>query len=87
MPFDVVVSAQPSAGPPLITSYNLYPAATVIGAPAPDQSSREAMDTMERIARASLPPGTGFDWTSMSYQEKAAGNRIVLAFGAALVLV
>lgn len=87
VPLDSIVSAQPSAGPPLITAYNLYPAATVIGAPAPDQSSGEAMDTMERIARAALPQGTGFDWTSMSYQEKAAGNGIVLAFGAALVLV
>lgn len=87
VPLDAVVSAQPSAGPPLITSYNLYPAATVIGAPAADRSSGEAMDTMERIARESLPRGIGFDWTSMSYQEKAAANGIVLAFGAALVLV
>jgi HAE1 family hydrophobic/amphiphilic exporter-1 len=87
VPLDAIVSARPSAGPPLITSYNLYPAATVIGAPAPDRSSGEAMDAIARIAGEILPRGAGFDWTAMSYQEKAAGNAIFLAFGAALVLV
>ena len=42
---------------------------------------------MDRIARANLPPGMGFDWTAMSYQEQVAGNQIVFAFGAALILV
>ncbi len=87
VPLDAVVSAQPSAGPALITSYNLYPAATVIGAPAAGRSSGRAMADMERIARDALPAGTGFDWTAMSYQEQVAGNQIVFAFGAALILV
>ena len=87
VPLDTLVRAQPSAGPPLISAYNVYPAATVIGAPAPGRSSGEATAAMERIARETLPRGTGFDWTAMSYQEKAAGNAIVFAFGGALVLV
>ena len=87
VPVDAVVSAQPSAGPPLITSYNLYPAATIIGAPAPGRSSSEAMAAMGRIVRDALPPGAGFDWTAMSYQEQVAGNQLVFAFGAALILV
>ncbi len=87
VPLDAVVNAAPSSGPPLITSYNLYPAAAVIGAAAAGRSSGEAMDAMERIAASVLPPGTGFDWTAMSYQEKAAGNAIVFAFGAGMLLV
>ena len=87
VPLDSVVSARQAAGPALIASYNLYPAATVIGAPAPGYSSGEAVAAMERVAQETLPRGTGFDWTAMSYQEKAAANGIVLAFGAALVLV
>ena len=87
VPLDAVVSARPFAGPPLITSYNLFPAATVIGTPAPGRSSGEATGAVERIVSKTLPRGTGFDWTAMSYQEKAAGNGIALAFGAALVLV
>ena len=87
VPLDAVVSAQPSAGPPLITSYNLYPAATVVGTAAPGHSSGEALAAMEAVARETLRRGAGFDWTAMAYQEKAVGNGIALAFGAAIVLV
>ena len=87
VPLDAMVSAQPSAGPPLITSYDLYPAATVIGAASPGHSSGEALAAMEGIAADILPRGAGFDWTAMSFQEKVTGNGLALAFGAALVLV
>ena len=42
---------------------------------------------MEQIAARSLPPGTGYDWTAMSYQEKAVGNQMYYAFALALALV
>ena len=57
-------------GPPLISLYNLYPTATVVGSPAPGFSSGQALDLMEQVAAQALPTGTGFDWTAMSYQEK-----------------
>jgi hypothetical protein len=31
---------------------------------------------MEQVAERDLPRGTGFDWTAMSYQEKAVGAQI-----------
>ena len=42
---------------------------------------------MEQIARRTLPPGTGYEWTAMSYQEKIVGNQMYLVFGLALLLV
>jgi len=42
---------------------------------------------MEQIADQTLPPGTGYEWTAMSYQEKQVGNQIVYVFGFALLLV
>lgn len=29
---------------------------------------------MERIAEETLPPGFAYEWTDLSYQQKAAGN-------------
>jgi HAE1 family hydrophobic/amphiphilic exporter-1 len=75
------------AGPSLITLYNLYPAATVVGGPAPGFSSGQAMDLMEQVAANTLPLGMGFDWTAMSYQEKIVGNQIYYVFALALLLV
>ena len=74
-------------GPPLITLYNLYPSATIIGSAAPGFSSGQALDIMDQIGTQALPVGTGYQWTAMSYQEKAVGSQIYFVFGLALLLV
>src|SRR5580704_14918226 len=87
VPLGTVAKIMPSVGPSLISLYNLYPSATVIGLPAQGYSSGQSMALMEEIAGKTLPPGTGYEWTAMSYQEKIVGGQIYLAFGLALLLV
>jgi hydrophobic/amphiphilic exporter-1 (mainly G- bacteria), HAE1 family len=87
IPVGTLVQIKPVVGPSLISLYNLYPAATIIGSNAPGFSSGQALDLMDQVAAHNLPRGTGYDWTAMSYQEKAAGGQIIYAFGFALVLV
>ena len=67
--------------------YNLYPSSTVLGLPATGFSSGEANALMEQIANKVLPPGAGFEWTAMSYQEKIVGNQIYYIFALAMLLV
>jgi hydrophobic/amphiphilic exporter-1 (mainly G- bacteria), HAE1 family len=45
------------------------------------------MALMEEIAAKTLPPGTGYEWTAMSYQEKAVGGQIYLVFALAMLPV
>jgi HAE1 family hydrophobic/amphiphilic exporter-1 len=87
IPLGTVAKITPAVGPSLISLYNLYPAATVIGLPAQGYSSGQSMALMEEIAAKTLPPGTGFEWTALSYQEKIVGNQLYYAFGLALLLV
>ncbi|HXL32784.1 MAG TPA: efflux RND transporter permease subunit, partial [Bradyrhizobium sp.] len=87
IPLGTVAKITPAVGPSLISLYNLYPSATVIGLPATGYSSGQSMTLMEEIAAKTLPPGTGYEWTAMSYQEKVVGGQIYLAFGLALLLV
>jgi HAE1 family hydrophobic/amphiphilic exporter-1 len=87
IPIGTLVAIKPTVGPSLISLYNLYPSATVIGSNAPGFSSGQALDLMDQVAAHNLPRGTGYDWTAMSYQEKAAGGQIIYAFGFALILV
>jgi HAE1 family hydrophobic/amphiphilic exporter-1 len=42
---------------------------------------------MDEVATATLPPGTGYDWTAMSYQENIVGNQMLYVFGLAILLV
>ncbi|MBN8999735.1 MAG: efflux RND transporter permease subunit, partial [Rhizobiales bacterium] len=87
VPLGSLVAFKTVDGPPLITLYNLYPAATLAGVPAAGFSSGQAMDLMDQIAEHTLPPGYGTAWTAMSYQEKIVGNQIYFVFALALVLV
>jgi HAE1 family hydrophobic/amphiphilic exporter-1 len=87
VPLGTLVTLHEMVGPALIGLYNLYPTATVVGASGQAFSSGEAIDVMEQIADRTLPSGTGYEWTAMSYQEKQVGNQIVYVFGFALLLV
>jgi HAE1 family hydrophobic/amphiphilic exporter-1 len=87
IPLGTVARITPAVGPSLISLYNLYPSSTVIGLPAQGYSSGQSMALMEEIAAKTLPRGTGYEWTAMSYQEKSVSNQIYYVFGLALLLV
>jgi HAE1 family hydrophobic/amphiphilic exporter-1 len=87
IPLGTLVQVQYTVGPSLISLYNLYPTATIVGGAAQGFSSGEALGLMEQIADRTLPRGASYEWTAMAYQEKVTGNQIVWAFGLGLLLV
>ncbi|MGN6286660.1 MAG: efflux RND transporter permease subunit [Afipia sp.] len=87
IPLGTVAKITPTVGPSLISLYNLYPSSTIIGLPAQGFSSGQSIALMEQVAAKTLPPGTGYEWTAMSYQEKAVSNQIYFVFGLAMILV
>jgi HAE1 family hydrophobic/amphiphilic exporter-1 len=87
VPLGTLIQLTRTEGPSIITLYNLYPAATITGTPSPQFSSGQTMGLMEQIAGRTLPPGMGYDWTAMSYQEKITGNQIYYIFAFSLLLV
>ncbi len=87
IPLGTVIKIKPTIGPSLISLYNLYPSAAIIGLPATGFSTGQAMTLMEQIAQRTLPKGAGYEWTGISYQEKAVGNQLYYTFGLALLLV
>jgi HAE1 family hydrophobic/amphiphilic exporter-1 len=86
-PVGTVADVSEVQGPPLVSLYNLYPSSTLVGSSAPGFSSGQALNIMEQIGAQALPTGAGFEWTAMSYQEKAVGSQIYYVFGLALLLV
>ncbi|HEX6598967.1 MAG TPA: efflux RND transporter permease subunit [Gemmatimonadaceae bacterium] len=86
VPFGAFTTVSWTAGPPSIQRYNGYPATTISGMAAPGRSTGEAMDEMERLAKG-LPPGFGYDWTGLSFEEKQTAGEIVTLMGVSLVVV
>jgi hydrophobe/amphiphile efflux-1 (HAE1) family protein len=76
-----------TTGPYRVPRYNLYPAAELDGQPAPGFSQGQAIDTMQRIARETLPSGFSYEWTTLAYQQIKAGNTASFAFVLGVVFV
>jgi HAE1 family hydrophobic/amphiphilic exporter-1 len=87
VPIGALAELHEATGPPLISLYNLYPSASIVGTPAPGFSSGEGIQLMDEISNAVLPPGTGYEWTAMSYQENLVGSQLMYVFALAILLV
>ena len=87
VPIDSVAQARLTTGANRVPRYNSYPAAAVQGEPAPGVSSGDAIARMEALAAEHLPPGFGFEWTDLAYQEQQAGNTAMLIFAMAVAFV
>ena len=87
VPLGSLVTLRHTTGPYRVLRYNLFPAAEIQGDSPPGRSSGQAIATMERLAAERLPPGYGYEWTELAYQEKQAGNTGIIVFGMAVVFV
>jgi HAE1 family hydrophobic/amphiphilic exporter-1 len=87
VPLGTLISVDQVLGPQTIQRYNLYPSASITGGAAPGFSSGQALDLMEQLADAKLPPSMGYEWTGMSYQERQVGSEAIVVFALAIVLV
>ena len=75
VPLQAVASVELVTAPSSIVRYNNLRSVVVNGAPAPGFSSGQAIAAMERLAKATLPAGYGFEWTGTALQEKAASGQ------------
>ena len=87
IPLNAVIEIKETIGPQYIAHYNLYRSIQINGSAAPGHSSGDAMKAMEEIASEVLPDSYGFEWSSMSLQEKeSAGQQAPIFIFVALVV-
>jgi len=86
VPFSAFSTAHWQYGSPRLERYNGIPSVEIMGQPAPGVSTGEAMAEMERLA-AQLPPGIGYEWTGLSYEEKNAGAQAPALYAISLLVV
>jgi HAE1 family hydrophobic/amphiphilic exporter-1 len=87
VPLSAVTSLRDITGAYRVPRYNLFPSAEVQGNTQPGYSSSYGLDTMERLAAEHLPEGFSFEWTDLAFQQKLAGNTILLIFAASALFV
>jgi hydrophobic/amphiphilic exporter-1 (mainly G- bacteria), HAE1 family len=87
IPLNTLVKVTDTSGSDFTIRHNMYRAAELNGVPAPGYSSDDALAALEEVAKEVLPSTMGYEWTNMSYQEKAASGKGATVFLMALVFV
>jgi multidrug efflux pump len=86
VPFSAFSTARWQYGSPRLERYNGIPSVEIMGQAAPGVSTGEAMEEMEKMV-AQLPPGIGYEWTGLSYEEKKAGAQAPALYAISLLVV
>lgn len=87
VPMSAFASVKFSSGPDTVDRFNNLPAVKLFGNGAPGISSGQALEAVEQVAEASLPPDFTYDWTGASFQEKKVESNAMLSMGMAVVMV
>jgi len=87
IPMDNITSITESAGPPVITHYNLFRAVEIDGSPAPGISSGQGLASMESLATKTMMPGMKFEWTGLTLDEIESSGKAMIIFGLGLLVI
>lgn len=80
VPYSAFMTTKKQQGLNEITRYNLYPSASIQGAPAAGYSSGEALKAVQEVADQTLPHGYSIGWEGISWDEAKKGNEAVYIF-------
>ena len=86
VPFASFATGHWTYGSPKLERFNGFPSINILGEPAPGRSSGEAMQQMADFV-TQLPPGVGYDWTGLSYQERQAGSQMAPLFAFSILVI
>lgn len=86
VPYSSFASGRWTTGSPRLERFNGFPTINIWGEPIPGRSSGEAMKVMEELTQK-LPPGFGFDWSGLSFQEKQAASQTGLLYTFSVLIV
>lgn len=87
VPLGTLIKVSDIGGPVMITRYNLYSAAPVMGGALPPLSSGQGIELMQNEAAKVLPRSMNTEWTELTFMQIKAGNTAMFVFGGAVVFV
>ncbi len=87
VPLNELVTFTRILGPDTVDRFNIFPAAKIIGSPAPGYSSGQAIAAMQQVVATTLSSDFSIGWTGSAYQELATAGTGSLGFIFGLVMV
>jgi hydrophobe/amphiphile efflux-1 (HAE1) family protein len=87
VPLNAMLSVNRIVGPDTVDRFNIFPAAKILGGPAPGYSSGQAIAAMQDVVAQTLPSDYTIGWTGSAYQELATAGTGYQGFIFGLIMV
>jgi HAE1 family hydrophobic/amphiphilic exporter-1 len=87
VPMDNLATVSDSAGPPVISHYNLFRSVEIDGSAAPGYSSGEGVVAMQDLAQKMMMPGMKYEWTGLTLDEIESGGKAMIIFGLGVLVI
>ncbi|HBG50716.1 MAG TPA: hydrophobe/amphiphile efflux-1 family RND transporter, partial [Gammaproteobacteria bacterium] len=87
VPLDALLNVKRTMGPDLVERFNVFPAAKILGEPAPGYSSAQAIAAMQAVSQEVLDNNYSLGWIGSAYQELATAGTGTMAFIFGIVMV
>ncbi len=84
---DNLATVAESAGPPVISHYNLFRSVEIDGSAAPGYSSGEGELAMQDLAQKMMMPGMKYEWTGLTLDEIESGGKAMIIFGLGVLVI
>jgi hydrophobic/amphiphilic exporter-1 (mainly G- bacteria), HAE1 family len=87
VPLSSLITTNLVETPALVTHYNMYRSAEIMGEAKPGISSGQAIKALQEVAAQVLPTGYSYEFGGMSREELKAGNSTGLIFAICIMFV
>jgi multidrug efflux pump len=86
VPFSAIATGKWLVGSQKVEGYNGDTSFEILGQPGPGQSSGTAIAAMTELTKK-LPPGVGFEWTGLTFEEQQAGSQTIALYGISFIVI
>lgn len=87
VPYSAFMKLKKTQGPNEVMRFNLYNSAAIQGLPAKGYTTADAIETIQEVAKETLPTGYDIAFEGLSYDESRRGNEALYVFLIVLMFV
>ncbi len=87
VPLSALITSKVIETPSVISHYNIYRSAEIMGSPMAGYSSGQAIAALKEVAAEVLPKGYSYEFSGMSREEIKAGNSTGMIFAISIIFV
>lgn len=87
VPLSALITTKVIETPAVVSHYNIYRSAEILGSAKPGYSSGQAIEALKEVAAQTLPVGYGYEFGGMSREEILAGNKTGMIFAISIIFV